>query len=435
MNNRVLIMLALAIMPAASWGNYLSEMRSSAEAYHAAYQNGEEAAASGLYERAADYFEACRVYQDSMELREKEFENLNALYQESSSYQLERRLESFISEMLKDYSREPRAYELAAQYYSDQEEWSKMINLLDRAENMEVVSERLAQYEESVQYRYEIDYSLYAEVGMLSENLYAAKDNAGWCYITRRGASYINGPYEFATPMYNNRACVKFQDQVYLIDGEGKKQKILPEDIECVGYMGDTWLPVRRNGQYSFFNPETDEIRGSYEFAGRYKEGMAAVRTKEGWSVVDESGNVISPQIYEDIILSSTGSCCSDGYIAAKSDGQYHFLDKEFRQAVQFACEDMDFWVESVFAFSRNGLWGFADLNGNVVMEPVYEEAKSYSNGLAAVKMNGKWGFVNEEGAVAIDCSFDDAWYFNDLGYCFVKNGEAWKMLKLLEWE
>lgn len=54
--------------------------------------------------------------------------------------------------------------------------------------------------------------------------------------------------------------------------------------------------------------------------------------------------------------------------------------------------------------------WGFCDSYGNMVIEPLYIDAKPFSEGLAAVAVyveNGirlikKWGFINENGNVII---------------------------------
>ncbi len=61
-----------------------------------------------------------------------------------------------------------------------------------------------------------------------------------------------------------------------------------------------------------------------------------------------------------------------------------------------------------------DGLWGFIDITGTVVVEPVYEIADEFSEGLAAVWMSDSWGYIDSTGAVAIEPTFADAWGFSD---------------------
>jgi len=65
-----------------------------------------------------------------------------------------------------------------------------------------------------------------------------------------------------------------------------------------------------------------------------------------------------------------------------------------------------------------------------VIIDPVYEKAKSFSNGLAAVCKDGLWGFIDKEGTIVIACQFLDADYFNEKGGCMVRTStEAWQLL------
>ena len=60
------------------------------------------------------------------------------------------------------------------------------------------------------------------------------------------------------------------------------------------------------------------------------------------------------------------------------------------------------------------------DKKGKVMIEPQYDEAKSFSNGLAAVCIDGMWGFINEENELVIENRFLDTGYFTSGGVCFV---------------
>ena len=70
------------------------------------------------------------------------------------------------------------------------------------------------------------------------------------------------------------------------------------------------------------------------------------------------------------------------------------------------------------FAFfnEQTQKWGFMDRNGNVVIEPQFEETHvghrgcttPFVEGMAAVKLNGKWGFIDTNGKMVIKPHFEE---------------------------
>jgi len=57
---------------------------------------------------------------------------------------------------------------------------------------------------------------------------------------------------------------------------------------------------------------------------------------------------------------------------------------------------------------------GFIDATGRMVIEPVYDDAKLFSEGLAVVGRNGKYGYVDPRGSVRIPLQFDRAQSFSE---------------------
>jgi hypothetical protein len=48
---------------------------------------------------------------------------------------------------------------------------------------------------------------------------------------------------------------------------------------------------------------------------------------------------------------------------------------------------------------SKEGLGGYLDLNGRIVVPLINDEVRTFTNGRAAVKRAGKWGYVDIAGA------------------------------------
>jgi hypothetical protein len=58
--------------------------------------------------------------------------------------------------------------------------------------------------------------------------------------------------------------------------------------------------------------------------------------------------------------------------------------------------------------------YGFANCRFDVVIRPVYEKARDFSNGFAAVRTNGKWGFINKKGLMVVQPAFEACEDFSD---------------------
>lgn len=71
---------------------------------------------------------------------------------------------------------------------------------------------------------------------------------------------------------------------------------------------------------------------------------------------------------------------------------------------VEGTCSDFS---EGLAAFNMNNKYGFVDVNGNKIVPPTYDEAKSFINGLAIVKKNGKYGAIDKNGKIVIPCVYD----------------------------
>ena len=79
-------------------------------------------------------------------------------------------------------------------------------------------------------------------------------------------------------------------------------------------------------------------------------------------------------------------------------------------------------------------LWGVMPMQAdaytvttNVIIEPQYEDAKTFGDGYAAVKVDGKWGFINEEGQMVVEPQYDWANGVSD-GYAVVAKMESFML-------
>lgn len=75
--------------------------------------------------------------------------------------------------------------------------------------------------------------------------------------------------------------------------------------------------------------------------------------------------------------------------------------------------------------YQEDGLWGYMDCRGNVVVEPKYYSANNFSEGLASVRVGDSCGYINTDGDIAIPLEYDECRSFSE-GVAVVKNNGSY---------
>jgi hypothetical protein len=72
----------------------------------------------------------------------------------------------------------------------------------------------------------------------------------------------------------------------------------------------------------------------------------------------------------------------------------------------------------------QGGKWGFIDAKGSFIINPEFEDVKSFNHGLAAVKQGALWGYINSGGSWVFEPQFRWAGDFDENGVAKVILGE-----------
>jgi len=187
---------------------------------------------------------------------------------------------------------------------------------------------------------------------------------------------------------------------------------------------------------------ETDDAQ-SQQYA---KNRAYAVKNATEWQAVDTQYGADRKELPENVYIYKTGGYYSDyGILKATPDGWatgcdyewiYYYPDQQMICCgTRSSCTLIDLVTDSVsqisecksiFDVSENGvlyklnsLYGFADRSGNIIVEPMFEDAQDFSDGMAAVKLNGLWGYIDSYGNMATEFEFKKAESFQS-GYAKV---------------
>lgn len=88
-------------------------------------------------------------------------------------------------------------------------------------------------------------------------------------------------------------------------------------------------------------------------------------------------------------------------------------------------------YQEGLAKASENGLWGYADPSGKVVIPIQYDSALDFSLGTALVQKDGKLGVIRQDGTALIPTAYDT---LQDIGYglYIAQKGDDWGVVSLL---
>lgn len=205
---------------------------------------------------------------------------------------------------------------------------------------------------------------------------YVEYDNGKGGYINTKGEFVIKPIFESGTPFEYGQAAVSKNGQYIFIDESGRKS------IDCIfkyaGGFAQCGLAkietldgrvgfMKPSGEVAFMIPEEWEVE---EYIGDRKISTLKIGNNVG--LINNDGDIILEPSYEDIEISAFGD---------------------------------------IHLFCKDGLWGYLDHDGKVVIENMYDEAREFTKDhLAMVKSYDPIedkiirSYINKENEI-VDCS------------------------------
>jgi len=132
-------------------------------------------------------------------------------------------------------------------------------------------------------------------------------------------------------------------------------------------------------------------ISPSYEWAGRFSEGLAVVTVDKKYMYIDKTGKIIMrPQF--------------------TTAGEFHEGLAQISVVIPSALSKDASLAEVVQAAMDSVRCGYIDKTGSIIIEPQYRWCVHFSEGLASVKkLNEKYGYIDRTGRFIIKPQFDGA--------------------------
>jgi hypothetical protein len=203
---------------------------------------------------------------------------------------------------------------------------------------------------------------------------------------------------------------MNFESLRYLHHGFAVAQSLPSVGQECSTAMQVEF--VLPGGQNAF--PSKFEAAGDFAL-----NGLAAVKVGGKWGFIDTLGAMVIEARFDDVDARIHGGppdlrqwgFGDEGLARVKTLEGYHLIDAQGRQVgpggfVQIG----QFGPEGLATVDLDTFWGqrlgLIDTRGRLVVEPTYERLDAFVNGYANVSKGGNWGFIDVHGDLVVPLRF-----------------------------
>lgn len=430
--SNLFLIITLVVLVAVGWCIQISSFISTNKEFTMHLDQAEQLYESGLYQKALQQYEA------ALNIKENEWARNGWLSTYEKAYE-----EGFVSlssyigaldKMCEIRSKSPEYREQLLQIYMQQKDLDSAYELYIECIDDGIQSDVINEIGEDILYSFSVSRKTYTEYVRCSTGYYMVNDGEGWGVIRPNGDTVYDCNYDYVGP-YNDSY------QALFVSSKGKRiynssivlEATVDEEFVKTGAYVDGIIPLCDDqGVWRYYDcSKKSYISEKYTTASNFSSGLAAVCSGNNWNLIDKNLTVACQTDFTDIKIHSNGNYIYGGIMIAAVEGNYGIYDNKGNKVSTFSSKNADVYMGEAIAFQGdNDLWGFVDSSGNIVIEPQYDNAKSFSNGLGAVCKDSKWGFINTEGKIVIDLQFLEVDYFTNGKMCLVSSvhGQYYKI-------
>lgn len=443
-NNKMLIIIGVVLLNVIVVFMFAQSLLGKTNVYDQTLIDARALVEQNLCSKAIDKYNEAIVIEDTLETRIemlKAYEKGLEIGEFTNPYSIFVEIDTIVDM----YKTDLAVYETACDIFLKYEKYEECANLLMQARDLKVTSEKIEEARAKVRYQFMKVYAMYTEVMPTFDGMITAVSENEYSFLSDEASPDLSGGFVYATSFSEGYAFVQTSDAEgnklsFVINKDGQRQFYV-ENAESSSGVGKAMdadkqpillLTCKAGDTYDYYDMNGNKLLSGYSFGGRFRNNVAAVKDADGkWRIINGVGEAVSDKVFEDVILNEFDECAPKGHIIAKENGAYHIYDINLNQVGDFSCEFAKAFVDDYAAFRNGELWGFVGADGNVIIEPQYEDAKSFSNLMGAVKTGDGWSLINPANEVVVNEIYEDVSYLNDKGICFVKFDGFWSYLDM----
>lgn len=388
------------------------------------------------YESQQIYYDAILEYKDALEEKPNNGELWIKIAQDYKNLGSDDEFEEACNKAIELGDEKHEALFILTDYYLEEGRREDAVALLKRQAEKTKYNGDIKEKLQSLAGEFHISSGGYDEISVTCGGYMYMRSGDLYGFLDMEGQEIIRAQYQSVGLFGDwNFAPVKKEDQSYYIDTNNYKRRQPEEIYEVLGVEKQGIIPAKKDGKWGYLNKEFQPLTDFvYDAATPVLEGIGAVCQGEKWALINTEMKFETDFIFSDVIRDEWGFCSRNGVIFVKSGDQYVLVDTEGKQ---IGTEKYDmaspFVSDKPAAVMQNGKWGFVSLDGEKILECMFQGAKSFSSiGYAPVQNEDEaWGYIKQNGDVLIQPQFEDAKVFNSEGFAPVKTEGTWKLIKM----
>jgi len=222
--------------------------------------------------------------------------------------------------------------------------------------------------------------------------------------INRYGEEVIHCVYDSIFEAKAEQLVVKYQGQ-YGIVNLNEDWLLAPQPFKVRLINEEKYLEIHPS--MMFIKSYTGEIIYFTDNKFELKEDCLIEYLPDGAEkTVSLNGQTIS-RTHELINPSEEIFIPSEGLQGIKLDGLFGFVDKKGRLIIANRYEAIGQFKEGLAPVKILGKWGFVNPADNIAINPSYESAQEFEQGIAFVRRNGKMGVINKDDKTILALRYD----------------------------
>ncbi|MEM7369983.1 MAG: WG repeat-containing protein [Bacteroidota bacterium] len=238
---------------------------------------------------------------------------------------------------------------------------------------------------------------------VFSEGLAAVRLEKEWVFIDTIGQIQIRNPrIQSARRFEEGLANVYIEGLWGYMDHQGELV-IPPRFLYPIDFRNGMAVVMDEKGQKVLIDRKGKRHLPQYKLETQFYEGVAVIKAgfkgeplteaqKRMYSLVDTAGRLLFEPQFDRLGRFGSGMC--PALVGSRAGDP--LMHPEPVQPTE----------------SPGGKWGFVNMYGEFVLNPVFEDARGFSEGIAAVKGGGLWGFMDTNGSMITGFEFRWVDYF-----------------------
>lgn len=146
------------------------------------------------------------------------------------------------------------------------------------------------------------------------------------------------------------------------------------------------------------------------DYSTESSENMICVRMSGKWGYISPKGKVVIRPVWD-----KAEPFSEDGLAVVMKDSLYGYINRKGKLIIDTVWEDAIEFIDGYAMVSEGGKWGAIDVTGKVCVPVTWNDISRHSEGYFAVSgPDGLWGFVNTEGILVVPCQYKQVELFTD---------------------